>query len=477
MRSYAGAPAARDVGPARRSAWVIAAVLGVVCGSAIALADVNALILCVAALACVAILYDFRAGAVLLVLLAPLSASKHVPHAMFGVTGLNPFNLLLATTLGAYLLQARGRGLRELLPWPFVVACLVPMLVGAALGSRHVGEIPPFYRLMGMIEFDSVSGYLLEFLAKPLTLAAIGLLAGAAAARSAQPERLLLPALFSLWALCGMALLYIVQAGAGLKELANPEARQFLSGVGLHANELGRLYAFACALLLFTAAEARGTKLMFVLVGSLGLAALALMLTFSRGGLLAFLVSALLFMLWRRSVSVFLLALLGVGAAFLLPGVIYERIGTGFGEGANAISAGRVEGLWLPLLPGFFASPIYGSGLGSILWSGAMRTGDTSLVLGATTPHNAYLQALLDVGIAGLVLLCLFFAHVWVRFRAMARDASLNPLLRGYFDGAAAGLAGYLIAGVAGGSLTPAFDQCYLWIAIGMMYGLRERRT
>jgi len=49
--------------------------------------------------------------------------------------------------------------------------------------------------------------------------------------------------------------------------------------------------------------------------------------------------------------------------------------------------------------------------------------------------------------------------------------------LRGFYQGAAAGLAGFLVAGIAGSYLTPRPVQIFLWLAIGMMYGQRARKT
>jgi hypothetical protein len=73
--------------------------LGMLCGVVVAVAELNALYLCVSLICCVFILRDFRIGVVLLILLMPLSASYFFPHAMLGVTGLNPLNLLLMCTL------------------------------------------------------------------------------------------------------------------------------------------------------------------------------------------------------------------------------------------------------------------------------------------------------------------------------------------------------------------------------------------
>jgi O-antigen ligase len=244
----------------------------------------------------------------------------------------------------------------------------------------------------------------------------------------------------------------------------------------MHANDLGRLYAIAYALLLFTWAETRPAGLRLALLATMALVIVALVLTFSRGAFVGFVAVNVLFLIWRRNVKTLVfLGLLVVAALFLLPGAVYERLATGYGQGLDAITAGRIEGIWLPLLPEVLRSPLYGNGLGSILWSEAMRTGAGVTILGVAQAHSAYLETVLDMGIAGLIALCAYFAHVWKGFRALGSDAALSPALRGFFQGAAAGLLCFLIAGFAGSYLTPVAEQCFLWLAIGMMYGLRVR--
>jgi O-antigen ligase len=200
-------------------------------------------------------------------------------------------------------------------------------------------------------------------------------------------------------------------------------------------------------------------------------------LTFSRGALLGFMAVNVLFLAWRRSGRVLLAAaLLALAAPLLVPEAVFERLGMGFGEGANAVSAGRLEGLWLPLLPAVLESPVLGHGLGSILWSEAMQVAavDPTRVIGATHPHNAYLEALLDMGIAGLGLVLAYYLHAYRGLRALGADAALEPPLAGFFQGAAAGLAALLAVAFFDSSLAPRAEQVYLWLAIGLMYGVRR---
>ncbi|MGH8738590.1 MAG: O-antigen ligase family protein, partial [Burkholderiales bacterium] len=142
----------------------------------------------------------------------------------------------------------------------------------------------------------------------------------------------------------------------------------------------------------------------------------------------------------------------------------------------NAMSSGRIDGLWLPLLPELWRHPVFGNGLESILWSEPMRQGAGVTIIATTHPHNAYLEAMLDMGIVGLTLLGAYFAHVWRGFRALAKDISLSPTLRGFFLGAAAAMLALLTSYLTDSSLRPReADQAYLWFAIGMMYGCWRR--
>jgi hypothetical protein len=93
-----------------------------------------------------------------------------------------------------------------------------------------------------------------------------------------------------------------------------------------------------------------------------------------------------------------------------------------------------------------------------------------------THPHSAYLQALLDMGVVGLVLLLAYYFHVWRRMRDLGSNPWLSPTLRGFFQGGVAGLACFFVTGFAGSSLRPVTEFCFLWVAIGIMYGVLARK-
>ena len=455
--------------------------LGAAWGMAVAAGGLISLYLCASLIACGFILFDFRIGVVLLILLMPMSGSSTLfPHEMFGVVGLNPLNVLLAGTLISCMLHALAdNSLRRLLPRPLLWLYIVPILIAGAIGSRHIREIAPTLLIVYQgLDFPDAASYLRDMVLKPMLMVVFALLVGAAVAKSARPERFLLPALVSICMMALLVLVYVAHSGVALAQLAKEDSRQFLSTLGLHANDLGRLYAVGYALVLFTWSDAPSRALRLALLAAAAMTAVALILTFSRGAFVALAVVSALYVLWRFSAKTLLVAACAAVAALLFArGAISERLSSGEGAGLNAISSGRLNGLWLPLLPEVWRHAVLGNGIGSILWSDAMRRGAGQTMLVVTHPHNAYLQAALDMGITGLLLLCAYFAHVWRGLRALAKDPAVAPALRGFYQGAAAGLAGIMVANCTDSSLTPRPEQAFLWLAIGMMYGYQARRA
>jgi O-antigen ligase len=380
----------------------------------------------------------------------------------------------LATFLSC-LLQSQFRPLPDKFVAPRVLfVYVVPIVFAGALGSRHVGDIPAYLSLLGDMRYDSAGGYFRDVAVKPLFLVLYSVLIGVAVHRSASPKKFFAPLLISIWVMSLMVVGFFLATGADFGVLASERARNFLSPLGMHANDLGRLYATAYALLLFTWARSTAVELKVVLLASMGLVFVALLLTFSRGAFFSFIAVNLLYLYWSRRLKTMLVGgLLGAVVILAMPGAISYRLTSGIGQGANAVTAGRVDEIWMPLLPELLRSPIYGNGLSSILWSDAMQT---QSILAVAHPHNAYLGVLLDMGFAGLVAMAIFYWYLWRGFRTLAFDQTLEPAQRGFFEGAAAGLLSFLIAGMAGSSLTPAPEQVYLWLSAGAMFGIMSRK-
>src|SRR5260221_11523850 len=103
-----------------------------------------------------------------------------------------------------------------------------------------------------------------------------------------------------------------------------------LAARGPHANQFGPLFAVAYALLLFTCAESKQFGFRLALFASIAPVVAALMLTFSRGAFLGFIVVNVLFLLWRRKAKTLVFAVLLPAVALLLPSALSDCVETGF---------------------------------------------------------------------------------------------------------------------------------------------------
>ncbi len=444
-------------------------------GMATAILELNAVILVAAIIASIFILIDYRVGVIILILIMPISASRIFPHEMLGLKGVNPLNLLIFATLAAYgLRRFFVKTSYRLVPKVWLWYFIIPVLLAGLHGAPHVSEIPPF--LVDLIlSFDESGGYLRDMVIKPMFLVVFALMVGAVAHSQSRPQWLLIPVLISIWIMCLTVVIYFLLSGAHFAELAKSTERGFLVPLGIHPNDLGRLYATAYALLLYSLRGVPTGFARIVILISMVLVCVALALTFSRAAFLAFAVINGIYFFMQQN---FKTIALGFGFVlvmmFALPGAIYERVSLGFGPDAKAseISAGRTDEIWLPLLPEIIKSPLIGGGLGSTMWSDAMKT---QRMLPVGHPHNAYLKAVLDMGFVGLLLLAIFYRRSWRLLRELRERTDLDPRLRYFFEGASIGLLAYLLVGMSGSWLDPGPDQVFLWVALGMAYGVAAK--
>jgi O-antigen ligase len=455
--------------------WVAVAVgmlaLALGSGYALALGEMAGLYVALSLACAVAVLIDFRVGAVALLLMLPMAASALFPHNLLGIKGLDPLNLLVLAALAAYVLRGRLHAPAALVPKPLVWLFIVPIVLAGWMGMEHVDEIPAFFYERDLVSFDTPAAYFLHSVVRPMVLVGVALLIGAAAAQSKRPERFIIPIALSVWLVALIQIGFVIIERPSLAALASTGERSFYSPIGLHANHLGRLHLFAGALLLFVWSETKRPGLRQFLLVTLGVVGIALLLTFSRAAIGGAVVVGALFLMWKfnaRSLALSVMALLLI--VVFAADALYSRMTMGFDEGADAVSAGRIDGIWLPLLSEVWKSPLFGEGLRSILWSFPMQN---DAMIRAGHAHNAYLEAVLDMGIVGLTLMLAYYVHVWKGLRALARDARLSDEMRGLFQGACAALLAFLVTCLVGASLRPQAEAAYLWIAIGLMYGLR----
>ena len=176
------------------------ALIAMLCGWGIAVGGNSALFLLLATVACIFIVMDFRFGVVLLIMMLPIANSSMFPHELLGVTGLNPFNVLLVGTLAGYYLRNRpGEAFSGFIPQPLILLYILPIIVAGILGARHVNEIAPQLIAGGTISFNNAFGYVRDMVIKPFFFVLFALLLARAVVRSQDPEKFMVPIMASVW--------------------------------------------------------------------------------------------------------------------------------------------------------------------------------------------------------------------------------------------------------------------------------------
>lgn len=472
--SAAAAPRAHRRDPRRAPGVVPAAValalLTGLAGAAVPLAGLLVPLVAAMLAFSVWVMLDFRAGVGFAVVLMPLSALSFFPHEMLGIRGLNPLNLILFLTTVSYAAHAGLRGWRDrLAPARLLAWYVLPIAIAAAAGMGSVGLIPPHFAAQKLIQFHDSFGYLRDMFLKPQFLVLLALLVALAVRHSRRPERFIYLMLASGWVFCALAGWLLASSGIPLRALASPLARTFLGRLGMHANEMGLLLNMLYALTLFSIRgqpAGIGKKLLCASAPAFGLVVL---MTFSRAAFAGFALVNLVYFWKRISIRAVVVAL--VLAACIGPFImdaLVERALTGVaGADRAAVTAGRLDGIWLPLLPYVLADPLLPHGVFSILWSAPVRL---NRMLPVAQPHSAWLGGLMDLGIIGLGFVLAFLFYARREFLRLARDHP-SPALQGLFAGGALLVPLWMVHGLTDGLFTPAFSQSYFWIALGILIG------
>ena len=420
------------------------------------------------------IMRDFRVGVVGIFLLLPLANITLLGH----IPGLNPANVLIGLSFGAFLL-AKVTYWEDNIKLPRIIwwRYILPIVLATGVGLTHLGELTPLMVFHVGEEFASKSSYVVANCLKPLLYITAAWLIGNAVRDSRKPERYLAAFAVSAVLLSFVLLGFIVWRGEGLSVIGSARARTFLSPLGLHANEFGAMFATAYAVMLFVLPAIPLMRYRLLLCAAMGIVLVALLLTFSRGGYVCATVATGYFMFTQRRVKLALAsAALLVVVALAAPQAVQDRIMTGLGGGAESshdvmstrtsddeLTAGRMW-MWRQTFPAFYRNPITGSGLASQAWSDAVKRG----VVHTAQNHNLYLSILYDTGLVGMVVVMSFFIYVYRNFKLVARAAATPPVMAASLQGGAAALLGYSIMAVTNGRFWPQADQVYLWFMFGI---------
>jgi O-antigen ligase len=397
-----------------------------------------------------------------LILLIAVVEHPDMPKTLFGIQGLNLWNMLLSVVLLAWLSSRR----RERLAWdmPRHVTWLLLVYFGVVL----VG----FLRMMADragLEGETTGFLISEYLINTVKWVVPGLLLYDGC-RSRKRFILGLCALTGVYVLLAIQVIrwMPIETAFSGDSLTARSLKILSNEVGFHRVNLAMMLAGGSWAVLATLPLARRWTTAMAISGAGLVTIYALALTAGRMGYMAWAVVGLALgvLRWRRYlVIVPLIAMLG---AWAVPGTL-DRMGQGFEEDVAdvyTVTAGR-NMAWPLVLDKIAEAPLGGYGR-----RGMERTGIAALLRDEfdedfAHPHNAYLEMLLDNGWIGLLLVAPFYLTILGMAVRLLRDQR-SP----YFVVAGAVtttlVLALLVASVGSQTFYPREGAVPMWCAIGL---------
>lgn len=415
-----------------------------------------------------------------------------MPRQMFGITGLNPWNVLMAMILLAWFFSRK----REKLQWNMpreinilLVLYLVIVLVGFVRMAGDMDPIFRFYMLTNNAGMPTLEGLFKDDLVNSLKYVLPGLLLFHGC-NSESRLRLGLLTILLTSLLLGLQIIKWMPIGqiADAEALSARALRVLDRSVGYHRVDLaaimaGASWAFMISKSMFTDVIKGNAMLAFGV-----LLILALALTGGRAGYATWVVLGLIVatLKWRKLLIT--MPILVVLVVVMIPAV-RERMLEGFSSDSPvrisgeedldiaSVTSGRSY-VWPIVIDRIEDRPFIGYGRNGYHISGASyelieKTGHIAREF--AHPHNAYLQLLLDTGLIGAIPIFLFFGLTFRRSATLFRLKD-SPLLATAGGISLVMVGGQLIASVGSQSFYPRAGVVLMWCSIGLMYAVYTRQ-
>jgi len=410
-----------------------------------------------------------------LIIMMAVVGHGSMPRAMFGITGLNLFNLLMFLVLMAWLVAKK----REQLQWDMpsklnklLLLYLFIVIIGIIRYATNIDVVLAYSDEIGW-PFPTVEETFIDRLINSFKWTLPGLLLFIGCNSRERFK----------WGVVSLILLYLILAilvirwmPLGLlvdgEALQRRAARVLGRELGYYRTNLSVMLAGAFWMIL-NAKYFFGKKHLLLFYGMAGICFLAMFLTGGRGGILAWVVVGTIvsFVKYRKYI---ILAPPLVALVLINVPSVQDRLMMGFGDSAEVdesnlgtISAGRTI-LWPLILDEVAEKPLFGYGYWGIITSGVSVESYLNTGFAYSHPHNAYLQTLIDNGVIGSLPILLFYLlvvkYAWSLFRDNRSD--IYVLAGGT---AFVVVVSVLVASFTGQSFYPEERSVGLWCAIGLM--------
>ena len=419
-----------------------------------------------------------------------------MPKSIFGIQGLNPWNILLMFVVFAWAISRSSEDLQWDMPGVLTVALIAYLLVILTGIVRMLADLDNLIDMASAVGGDppTVLSLVSEHLINSLKWIIPGFLLFDGC-RS--PERFYL-GLFSVlgvYFLLGIQVIRWMPFESALsgENLTARSLKILLNEVGYHRVNLSMMLAGAMWAVLVSSylTERAGPKA--ILISGSAIILFAQALTGGRAGYGTWAIVGLFLCLFRFRKYVLIIPLAAVMIVEFVPGV-YERMTQGFSQEAKdsneqldvaqamedeldiyTITAGR-NVAWPYVLEKIEESPFIGygrlamnrTGVSSLLWS---QYGENF-----PHPHNAYLELVLDNGVVGAVPVLLFYLII-VKYSVSLYVDSRNRLFVAIGGATLALVGALLVASIGSQTFYPREGAVGMWCMIGLMLRVYVQRA
>lgn len=423
-----------------------------------------------------------------LILLAVVIEHPDMPKTMFGVQGLNPWNILFAIVLLSWAWNRRFEDLTRDMPRHIAILLLLYLSV----------VVVGFYRMMtdqAFLLVNPASSLISEYLVNSVKWVIPGLLLFDGC-RSRSRFTLAIFCVLAVYLLLGIQVIRWMPPSAALSgaDLTARSLKILMNEVGYHRVNLSMMLAGASwAMVAVIVLGKLDIHRVLIFTAFLALA-YAQALTGGRMGYVTWgLVGlALALIRWRKILLLVPITILLIIS--VVPGV-GERMAQGFSQNTRhsapvvadfqsfnpqgpdlyTVTAGR-NIAWHYVVGKIKEAPIFGYGRQAM-----QRTGLTGMLWNRFReefphPHNAYLEMLLDNGLAGFLLVIPFYVVILCHAISLFRDSG-DPVFVSVGGVTSALVLALLVASIGSQTFYPREGSIGMWCSIGLMLRVYVERS
>ncbi len=426
---------------------------------------------------------DWFRGLCGLIMLVAILEMPDVPKAMFGIDGLNFFNLLLVNVAAAWVVARYRENLKFDLP-PHIATLLLIYLAIVVIGFFRLWE-NRVYMIQTYASTETTGSMIREYLINTLKWVMPGVMLYDGC-RTRERTIIALLSITVVYLFLGAMVVKVMPLSAALlsgDELQRLALRLLGSRTGYHRVNLSMMLAGASWAVLALRGLTSDKRLHLLAIVASICVLYAQTLTGGRAGYAAWAATGLILCAFRWRLYLLATPILVLAIFIFMPsvsdrilfGITQDEFTSNITLNDYDLTSGRVI-IWPLVIDKIHDGPLIGFGRVA-MWSTGIVV-YTALILTEDFghPHNAYLEWILDNGIVGFIPLMAFYAVVLFHALRVFCDRRSGLFM------AAGGMAAALVLGLmtaAMGSQTfyPVEGTVGMWCAIAVMFRLSVNRT